>query len=262
MRDGVPLPGKSPTEVLSLLAHRVFCPLRADRTQVVLDFHGLAGRNAGPVKAVAARFRVTTRTLSARAAKVRAAGTRLPLPTAIVREAMRDSRPGEDHLGRVRVATTLGLPSPVAPPPPPVVRPGPTVPPSDVAAARAGLRVLAAVGPSPLKTVTAAVARSRQFRRAALSEEDLAAALTVLGAVTDADGRWRAPPAFPVPDRYRSVVATAAGRELTRSEMISVLMGAGYSPSSAGRLLSTTYPLFERLGPNRYRLIGPAVTEG
>lgn len=122
--------------------------------------------------------------------------------------------------------------------------------------------MLAAVGPLQLGTVTAAVARSRQFRRAALSEEDLAAAFAVLGAVADADGRWQAPPGFPVPDRYLAVVAAAAGRELTRAEMISALVSAGYNPSSAGGRLSTTHPLFERLGPNRYRLIGPAVAGG
>ena len=47
VRDGVPLPGRSPTEVLSQLAYRVFGPLRPDRVRVVLDYHGLAGHPAG-----------------------------------------------------------------------------------------------------------------------------------------------------------------------------------------------------------------------
>jgi hypothetical protein len=194
-------------------------------------------------------------------AKVRAAGERLPLKTVVVREAMRDSLPGEDHLGRVRVAATLGLPSPGAPPVTPVASPRPVVPPSDVAAARTGVRVLAAVGPLDLDTVTAAVARSRQFRRPALSAKNLAAALTVLGAVADADGRYRAPADVAVPERYLAIVAAGAGRELTRAEMIALMIAAGYRPNSAEGLLSTTHPLFKRLGTNRYRLIGPAVAD-
>jgi hypothetical protein len=37
MRDGAPLPGRTPAQVLSQLAHRVFGPLQPSRTRIVLD---------------------------------------------------------------------------------------------------------------------------------------------------------------------------------------------------------------------------------
>ena len=79
MRDGDPLPGMSPAQVVSQLAHRVFGPLHLDRVRVVLDYHGLADRAAGTLAEVAARHGVTTRTVSLHVKAVRAAGATLPL---------------------------------------------------------------------------------------------------------------------------------------------------------------------------------------
>ena len=125
-------------------------------------------------------------------------------------------------------------------------------------AARAAARVLAAVGPLPLDTLLAAVTRSRRFRtRSPLTATGLGAGLTAVGATTDpADGLWRAPPGTTVPGRYRAVVDTAGGRDLTRQEMIAVLTAAGYSRTSADGRLSSSHPLFTRTGPGRYTLIG------
>src|SRR5664279_6016082 len=53
VRDGVPLPGRSPTEVLPQLAYRVFGPLHPDRVRVVLDYHGLDGQPAGRLAGIA-----------------------------------------------------------------------------------------------------------------------------------------------------------------------------------------------------------------
>ena len=104
VRDGVPLPGRSPTEVLSQLAYRVFGPLHPDRVRVVLDYHGLDGQPAGRLAEVAARRHVTSRTVSNRVAAVRAAGARLPLTDELIGQVTRASTPGDDHRARVRIA--------------------------------------------------------------------------------------------------------------------------------------------------------------
>lgn len=242
------------------MAHRVFGPLRAGRVRMVLDFHGLAGRPAATVTAIAARHRVTRPTVARAVARVRAAGARLPLTPGIVTQATRDSVPGEDHRGRVRIAATLNVPTPG--PAPAGARRRSAVPLSHLTAARAGARLVAAVGPLDLDTVRSAVARSRRFRGAApVSADDLAAALIVIGASHDADGRWRPPPETSVPDRYRAVVESAGGRDLTRQQMITILVAAGYSSSSAAGRMSSSHPLFHRTGPDRYRLIGPSGDE-
>ena len=100
---------------MSQLAHRVFGPLHLDRVRVVLDYHGLADRAAGTLAEVAARHGVTTRTVSLHVKAVRAAGATLPLTPAVIAEATRRSTPAEDHLARVRIARTLGLPDPQPP---------------------------------------------------------------------------------------------------------------------------------------------------
>ena len=79
MRDGDPLPGVSPAQVVSQLAHRVFGPLHRDRVRVVLDYHGLADAAASTLAEVAARHGVTTRTVSLYVKAVRTAGATLPL---------------------------------------------------------------------------------------------------------------------------------------------------------------------------------------
>ena len=53
------------------------------------------------------------------------------------------------------------------------------------------------------------------------------------------------------------IVTLATGLDLTRAEMIDILVAAGYQLSSATGRMSSSHPLFRRTGPGRYRLIGP-----
>ena len=48
------------------------------------------------------------------------------------------------------------------------------------------------------------------------------------------------------------------GRDLTRAEMIDILLATGYRESSATGRMSSSHPLFRSTGPDRYRLIGDA----
>src|SRR3954462_14853095 len=124
MRNGLPLPGLSPEQVASQLVYRALGPLRPDRIRMVLDYHGLAGATAPSPEVTAQRCSTTVGMLAVHTGKVRAAGAIVPLDPAVVSAAMRDSRPGDDHLGRVRIARTLALPVPRQPaPPPPPPRP-------------------------------------------------------------------------------------------------------------------------------------------
>jgi hypothetical protein len=79
-----------------------------------------------------------------------------------------------------------------------------------------------------------------------------------MGAVMGPDGSWAAPAGVPVPDRYRAIVDAAGGRDLTRADMIQVLINAGYTRSSATGRMSSSHPLFHRVGPDRYRVITTA----
>ena len=126
------------------------------------------------------------------------------------------------------------------------------------AAAWSAARVLTAVGPlEPGHSCTLRSTRSRRFRhRTPFTATELGTALTAAGAEQGPDGRWHAPPGVPVPDRYRVIVERAAGRDLTRAGMIEILISAGYTRSSATGRMSSSHPLFERIGPDRYRLIG------
>ncbi len=56
--------------------------------------------------------------------------------------------------------------------------------------------------------------------------------------------------------RYRVIATLAAGRDLTRVEMIDILLTAGYRESSATGRMSSSHPLFRHTGPDRHRLIG------
>jgi len=256
MRDGTPLPGGTPAQVLSQLTYRVFGPLRLARTRIVLDYHGLLGHPAGPLVQIATRHHVTSRTVSNNAATVRVAGARLPLSAPLIVEATRVSAPGADHLSRVRIATTLGLP---APPAGAVDESAPvgTVRPGHLTVARGAVRVLAAVGPLDLPTLAAVITRTRRFRaRNPLSHSDLVAALTAVGCTLDPAGRWHPPTAAVAPDRYRVIVTLAAGLDLTRAEMICTLLSAGYRETSATGRMSSSHPLFRRTGPDKYRLVG------
>jgi hypothetical protein len=116
--------------------------------------------------------------------------------------------------------------------------------------------VLAAVGPLDLPALAAVIARSRRFRvRNPLSDGDLAAALTTAGCTLDQDGRWNPPTEVVAPERYRVIVTLAFGRDLTRAEMIDILLTAGYRESSATGRLSSSHPLFRRTAPDTYRLV-------
>jgi hypothetical protein len=126
------------------------------------------------------------------------------------------------------------------------------------AAAITAGRVLAAAGPPPVDVLVAAVARSRRFRRDPPDPDALTAALTALRlANPDPNGTWRATAAVRAPARYRTIAAAAAGRDLTRQDMIGILTAAGYSATSAGGRMSSSHPLFTRTGPDRYRVVGP-----
>src|SRR6476620_532562 len=57
-------------------------------------------------------------------------------------------------------------------------------------------------------------------------------------------------------DRDQVIVTRAAGREITRAEMIEILLAAGYRESSATGRMSSSHPLFQRTGPGWYRLVG------
>ena len=128
--------------------------------------------------------------------------------------------------------------------------------------AHAAVRFLAAVGPLSTDTLLAALTRSRRFRhRAPTAAAELNVALAVLGATQRADGNWQAPPGAIAPARYQVIAAAAAGQDLTRADMIQILIRAGYHPESAGGLMSSSHPLFHRVGPDHYRIIGDNRTD-
>lgn len=255
MRYGVLLSGATPPVVLSQLAYRVFGPLRSDRVRAMLDFHGLAGRPADSKSAVIERHGITYPTLASWSKMLSAAGARLPLSVALATEVARRTRPGEDHLGRTRLATTLGLtapPPPASPPAPPTTGPSP----ADQAAAGIAVRVLATVGPLPLDELRLAVGRARRFRpHPLITAERLASALGVAGAIHEDQRRWRAPADATAPDRYQALAVIAAGRDLTRSEMVQALLGAGYASTSARIRKIGDHPLIRRTGPDRYQIL-------
>lgn len=272
VRDGTPLPARTPAQLLSQLAHRVLGPLRPHRIRAVLDYHGLRDAPAAGQAEIAARYGVNVRSVSNWVTTVAAAGAHLPLSPEMATEISRrsrpgedhrGSRPGEDHRGRGRVASTLGLPSP-ARPLSPAPAPRPRIPPEHWAAAGIAVRVLATIGPLPLPSLLGAVHRSRRFRaRAPVTADDLAAGLLAAHA-TLADGLWHAPAGAIAPDRDRLVATTLGDRDVSRSELIEALVGAGYARSSAAGRTITTHPLITHVGPARYRLIqytGPQPTE-
>jgi hypothetical protein len=109
--------------------------------------------------------------------RFRAAGRRLPLSPFLINEATRSSAPGEDHLGRVRIASTLGVPAPAADPVGELAQAVGVVRAGHLTAARATARMLAATGPLDLPALAGAVAPTRRFRsRKPLFQKDLAAA--------------------------------------------------------------------------------------
>ena len=258
VRDGLPLPGTTPAQVLSQLAHRVSGPLRTEQARTLLDYHGVGGEPAGTVAQVAARHAVSGRTLSNWVAALRAAGSRLPLSAELITQMTRRSAEGEDHLGRVRTSKAFGVPPPARPLPPHPSRVGSATT-ADRPAAAIACRVLAAAGPQPLTILRTAVLRARRFRdRRPLTGSQLTDALLALGATVDADGRWQPPPGTPVPPRYRNLVTVAAGRELTRTEMVAALVDAGYGAAFAEDRCIRNHPLIRHVGRDSYRLVGNA----
>ena len=159
MRNGVPLPGRTPEQVVSQLVHRVLGPLRRDGVRMVLDYHGLTGIPAGTPEDTAQRCGTTVRTLAWNTGKVRAAGAAFPLDPSVVTAAMRRSGDHDDHLARVRIARTLHLPVPKAPLPARLQAARP-----DLRTARASARILAAVGPLDWETLLGAIARYQRYR--------------------------------------------------------------------------------------------------
>ncbi len=142
------------------------------------------------------------------------AGARLPLTPELATEISRRTRPGEDHLGRTRIAATLGLtaPAPIAASAAQAVAARPLQ--LDQAAAATAVRVLAAVGPLTQLTLHRAGASvpaitTGQLAGVGRRRGDLRRPRSVAGA-----GLAEAP------DRYRALVAVAAGRDLTRAEMV------------------------------------------
>ncbi len=254
MRDGVPLPGLTPEQVTSQLVHRVIGPLRPDIVRAILDFHGLAGAPAVGAAATAGRSdTVSAGMLRTHTSRVRAAGRRVPLTAPVITATIRPSRLGEDHLGRIRIAGTLKLPSP-----PPLVlsqRTGGGPTPADRATGRSAARLLAVTGPLELTALLAAINRRRRWRGAPLSQDRMTDALLAVGATRTPDGRWAAPPGQLGLQRYHRIVAAAAGRELNRAQVAQILEEAGYARSSATGLMAATHPLLVRTGRDRYRII-------
>jgi len=95
-----------------------------------------------------------------------------------------------------------------------------------------------------------------------MSGSDFTAPLTAVGCTPGADGRLHPPAGVVAPDRYRVIATLASGRDLTRAEMIDILLTAGYRESSATGRMSSSHPLFRRTGPDRYRLVGDASPDG
>lgn len=266
MRDAQPLPGKTPADVLSQLAHRTFGPLRIERVRAVLDFHGLADQEAETQIAVAGRHGITGSTLRDWRLRLAAAGSRQPLSVELVTEIARRSRQDEDHLSRARIASTFGLRPPATPRRPslpPAVRPSSQEWASAGTGARIACRVLVAVGPLTLPVLHESVLRSRRYRDGRhLRSEDLAAALTAVGASVDEHERWHAPPGWQASDRDRLVVLMATGRDLTRGDLSKVLITVGYSPVSASGRTVDTHPMIRKVAGDRYRIVSEHLVAG
>jgi hypothetical protein len=82
------------------------------------------------------------------------------------------------------------------------------------------------------------------------------------GCTTDDLDRWHPPAGAISSERDHVIVTRAAGREITRAEMIDILLAAGYRESSATGRMSSSHPLFQRTGPGWYRLVGEGDVPG
>ena len=110
-RDGVPLPGTTVPDVVSQLIGRVLGPLKG-RAKSVLDWSGLGPAPPAVLREIGARYGVSGPAVGQRIQRVAAAGSRLPLTTALENEVRRRSVPGENHVMRCRWALLLGRPRP------------------------------------------------------------------------------------------------------------------------------------------------------
>ena len=252
VRDGVPLPARTTPQLVSQLAYRVFGPLGTARARAMLEYHGLGGAPAGSRHDIATRYRVSHYTISAWSAALRGAGRRQPLTVERAADMTRRSTPTQDHLGRVRIAMTFGLPPP-APPHRPAT---PVRSMAHQGAADTAIRVLVAIGPATVTTLLHAVYRSRRFKTGPpLTATELGDALTRAGATRDDHGHWHAPAQAQAPQRFLALAAALAQDELSRQALAQVLIGVGYAPSSAGGRIITNHPLIEQVGRDRYRLL-------
>ena len=77
-----------------------------------MDYHGLHGRPADRLADLAERHRVSIRTITGRIQHLRTELAGIEQHARIVAEISRASTPDEDHLGRVRIATSLHVPVP------------------------------------------------------------------------------------------------------------------------------------------------------
>src|SRR5664279_3161144 len=97
VRDGVPLPGTTVPDVVSQLIWRVLGPLKG-RAKSVLDWAGLGPAPPAILREIGARYGVSGPAVGQRIHRVAAAGSRLPLTTALENEVSRRSAPGENHV--------------------------------------------------------------------------------------------------------------------------------------------------------------------
>ena len=111
VRDAVPLPGTTVPDVVSQLIWRVLGPLKG-RAKSVLDWAGLGPAPPAILREIGARYGVSGPAVGQRIQRVAAAGSRLPLTTALENEVSRRSAPGENHVLRCRWALLLGRPRP------------------------------------------------------------------------------------------------------------------------------------------------------
>lgn len=107
IRDGLPLPGTTVPDVVSQLIWRVLGPLKG-RAKSVLDWAGLGPAPPAILREIGARYGISGPAVGQRIHRVAAAGSRLPLTTALENEVSRRSAPGENHLLRCRWALLLG----------------------------------------------------------------------------------------------------------------------------------------------------------
>lgn len=246
------MPARTIPQLLSQLAYRVFGPLGTARARAMLEYHGLSGAPAGSRQDIATRYRVSRHTISAWSAVLRAAGRRQPLTAELAADMTRRSTPTQDHQGRVRIATTFGLPPPLPPHPPAA----PARSASHAAAAATAIRVLATIGPATLPTLLNAVHRSRRFKPGPpLTTDQLGDALAQAGATHDDQGHWKAPARARAPQRFLALAAALGQQELARQALSRVLIDVGYASSSAGGRIITNHPLIQQVSRDRYRLL-------